>query len=614
VIGPGADRSNKGIKLSTREKPRPPRQINAWIEECAADPGYRLVVGEGYSLHLQIGRPRPDSLISGPDAAVPAEDVPAAGLATEWVVTSRDVEISSLSQEVVATDPSVEGAGVWTARFGLHVPFDGDSAVRSLRIVPRTLGEAHVCIAVYVGRELYRRVTIRLKIGARLGQAPLSIQGECSQTTERHLNLRAPQDWAVPAGELSITVFDDQAIVRADFAGQVVKGTVIRWEANRLAGRVDNARASAERLWTRWEKEFNDVDPDDLARRLRSFAPMADWSSLPDEADEAHRAAWSRLERSSELFDLAADGFQLFQAVCPAGGKLRGWLEALPPGSRFDVTWPDVDGAVVSNVPWGLLYLRPPVAGEPVDPALFFGLRFRIGYTVHDGGNASKALGAPGRSYRANLLYWGDHPADETGAEARRQQRAWADRPNQVFIPSASTDPGDAPRLQAVRLLDRPAPAPVSVLYLYCECKVGEGNDPVLSFGGSASDRLRRTELGLSALESRPLIFANACSTASSDPHRINELEAGFFERGCRAFLGTEIKVPIVLASRFATVFFELFERRLDPGPVAAGEALAQTRLFFWTRYRNLGGLFYTYINQYELFLADPEEVVELRV
>jgi hypothetical protein len=374
-----------------------------------------------------------------------------------------------------------------------------------------------------------------------------------------------------------------------------------------LAGGIESVRASAEKLWTRWEAEFNDVDPDDLFRRLRSFVPMADWSKLPDEADDAHRTAWSRLERSPDLFDLAVDGYRLFQEICPA--ELQAWLEALPPGSRFDITWPDAGGAVVSNIPWALLYLRPPEGSEPVDPALFLGLRFRIGYTVHDGGNASKALGAPDRSYRANLLYWGDHSGDEAGTEARRQQQIWAERPNQAFIPA----PGGEPRLQAVQLLERPAPAPVSVLYLYCECKVGEGNDPVLSFGGSAADRLRRTELGLKALESRPLVFANACSTASSDPHRISELEASFFKRGCRAFLGTEVKVPIAFASRFATVFFELFERRIDPGPVAAGEALAQTRLFFWTRYRNLGGLLYTYINQYELFLADPEEVVELR-
>jgi hypothetical protein len=46
---------------------------------------------------------------------------------------------------------------------------------------------------------------------------------------------------------------------------------------------------------------------------------------------------------------------------------------------------------------------------------------------------------------------------------------------------------------------------------------------------------------------------------------------------------------------------------------MAAGEAAAQTRLFLWTHYRNIGGLFYTYVNLYDLFLARDDEVRALR-
>jgi hypothetical protein len=47
--------------------------------------------------------------------------------------------------------------------------------------------------------------------------------------------------------------------------------------------------------------------------------------------------------------------------------------------------------------------------------------------------------------------------------------------------------------------------------------------------------------------------------------------------------------------------------------PMAAGEALTQARLFLWTRYRNIGGLFYTYVHQYELFMATNTELDAIR-
>jgi hypothetical protein len=183
---------------------------------------------------------------------------------------------------------------------------------------------------------------------------------------------------------------------------------------------------------------------------------------------------------------------------------------------------------------------------------------------------------------------------------------------NQVFIPAA---PGPNAKPELLKLLDEPAPPPVSVLYLFCQCNVGDGSDPVLRFGGTSqpADVLRRTELGTKLLTSQPLVFANACTTTAGDPYLANELEQIFFDRGCRAYLGTETKVPVPLASRFASVFFHFFYRRADPAPISAGEAAAQARLFLWTNYRNIGGLFYTYVNLYELFLASSAEVRALR-
>jgi hypothetical protein len=92
-----------------------------------------------------------------------------------------------------------------------------------------------------------------------------------------------------------------------------------------------------------------------------------------------------------------------------------------------------------------------------------------------------------------------------------------------------------------------------------------------------------------------------------------SELEQSFFERGVRAFIGTETKVPGKLASKFAWLFFQFFHRLVDPDPIAAGEALTQARMFLWTQYKNVGGLFYSMANQYDLYLASDRDVLSLR-
>jgi hypothetical protein len=253
----------------------------------------------------------------------------------------------------------------------------------------------------------------------------------------------------------------------------------------------------------------------------------------------------------------------------------------------------------------------PPPVGQPVDAMSFLGLRFRIAYSSRPQ-LGTKALGRVEDTVHAHLMYWGDDAP--TGPESLWQRALWKDWGRQVFLPPLPA-PAD-PKSGLIQLLDSPSSeSPLTVLYLFCNCTVGDGNEPVLRFANTnqPSALLRQTELGLAEFTDQPLVFANACTTASADPYFANELATNFFERGCRAFLGTETKVPIELASRFAAIFFHFFFRKVDPSPMAAGEAVAQTRLFLWTQYRNLGGLFYTYINRYELFMARDEEVAALR-
>jgi hypothetical protein len=140
--------------------------------------------------------------------------------------------------------------------------------------------------------------------------------------------------------------------------------------------------------------------------------------------------------------------------------------------------------------------------------------------------------------------------------------------------------------------------------------------DPILLFGNTndSVNAITQSELPRTPQLDHPFVFANACTTVATDPYFANELEMLFFDRLCSAYLGTETKVPIQFASRFAAIFFHFFYRKVDPAPIAAGEAVAQTRLFLWTQYKNIGGILYTYINQYDLFMAREAEVTALAV
>lgn len=157
---------------------------------------------------------------------------------------------------------------------------------------------------------------------------------------------------------------------------------------------------------------------------------------------------------------------------------------------------------------------------------------------------------------------------------------------------------------------------PVSLIYLFCQCSTGSGAAPVLRFGSTnrPEDVLELMDMGRADLVDQPLVFINACATSAADPNFTNQLQSLFLRRGCRAYIGTECKVPTGFAARFATAFFHFLYLHDSSGrTMAAGEAFAQARKFFWDEYRSLGGLYYSYVNDDRIYVARPEEVAALR-
>jgi hypothetical protein len=348
---------------------------------------------------------------------------------------------------------------------------------------------------------------------------------------------------------------------------------------------------------TGYPARIDDIDAADLVERLGRFSLINDWSSIPNDADDRHREYWEETSRSLAMRAFADAGYSLYNTFFTKGSKARAAVDALEPGDPLEIFWSQKADAT-PHVPWGLMFNQP--VGDIVDPAAFIGLRFRITYTTHGGTNGETTLGTFAKSRAGVTLYWGE---SEIGAEANWQREIW-ETPQaiaRVFKPAASSQD---PKNELTKWLQCPDPQPMPILYFYCRT-AKDGNDQVLMFGEQGDSKVRLLDLGTDELPDAPLVFANACTTSSSDPERVNVFEKRFFDRHCRAYIGTECRVGAPLASRFAYIFHALFERSEAGRTITAGEAVSQARLFLWSHYRNLGGLFYALINQSELYLID---------
>jgi hypothetical protein len=595
------------------------RRINAWIGDSHW-PEASPPAGTPCEIRFNVGAPVAAGLSLGAEARVDDAEIPAGGLDTCWTIAPQGAVLMPAGSSEVFVQPS--GLAV----FDLHIPRHGESATISLQVT-RTLEAASLTVLIEVGDKLWRH--LELSLDGR--QAPVR---DIASAPLADARLYTTHEWTTPPGELQLLVFmPSLAIVTGTQNGQRVNpGQTVDIGSDKalLSNAVDAVRRAADdfRKSGAGTAYLNEIDEQDLMNRLKgAFRPQYDWAQLEDLADDAHRAAWQAVSASDELRALAYYGRRLYDTLFPPGKPGRALLESLARGHRVNITWlPSSNAGWVAHVPWELLYAGDPSPLSDVDATAFWGLRHRIEYTAYEPrGAPSSRLGAPLEASCTSLLFFGDSAKEPATAEAAGQRAMWqqlGQHAKFAVLPSASGAGAKPELLRALAEPERvpgPGAAPVAVLYLFCHYGVDNQGKPILRFGlnsASAGDVIREPELGTAAIASRPLVFANACATAGTDVYAASVIAKGFFDRECRAFIGSEVMVPVPMASRLATVFFHFLLRQVDPArsPIAAGEAFAQARLFLWCHYRNIGGLLYAYLNQYDLYLASADELAALRI
>lgn len=488
--------------------------------------------GEPYQLQFRVGLFTPDNLASG-DVSV--RDLPPGGLRTRWVITSTTVEfIPALS-----TAKLEKIGGGWIAEFDLLIPEYGQSKWESVGIIgsaePGTLFVTIYALSERGEREIYRELSVRLtkKVAVKTDEtckAPL------------HTLLGTTHEWTTPAEHIQLTIVSNLVHVTTKRIHSEDHEFTEPWDVTDvlISGAIKNVRESLESFREANEVYLNDLNTDDISKRLAGadwkpdFWRQNGWQPLPDQTDMPHLNAFNQVRQSSEWQSLASDGYALFDRCFPQGTKRRELLEKLLPGSRIDFHWGAQSGSgFVSHVPWMLMHMDPvDVTGQkPADPERFLGLRFRIGTRSWNVNNGSVALGPLDQTHPMHVLYWGDKPGDEVAVESKWQTIEYKKLNRLLLLPDAKKSDF---KKQAVHALDTPSPEPVSVIYFYCHCSVGDGAQPCLRFGNTSKreDTISRQDLSQRNLLDAPIVFANACTTAQADPHMTSELEQSFFGRG----------------------------------------------------------------------------------
>ncbi|MFE9404685.1 ATP-binding protein [Streptomyces sp. NPDC006530] len=636
------------------------QHVNFWFSDPDTDDADTLQVGREYRGCFQVGPDDPRNRVAG-ERLIPAEDIPPSGLTTRWIVYSTTAALEVPADADFAAEVSTSLAGdqpQWIVEFDLIVPTDGRSEERLITIAPQSAGEIRITADLFVGQDLYRQLTIDIIADEPMppsGTASDPQPGSADETAVSHTVPRARPSaddnpatapdaddpdsavrgssaasrarrglrlqekrllplgqtalrpfhaWQRPGRTLSLTLMPPRAKWTLEVDGQRNLSNWIDWAPGSETGEwVTRSQNALDAIRELCGARSNAIASQDVSDRLKRFQPSDAWSEQSQHFSEQDAAFWAGVSTHDATRNLAFAGHNLLRALFPRDSELHRRILELGPGNKLHVDWRSRDQQVF-HVPWQLLYRgNPPGVGQAVNAEDFLGLRLRLSNLPY-AQEHSRAMDP--KATRAHLLYWGvgDDTA-KTVHEHKQELVPWSP----TFLPTA----GGNQRAELSSFLCSPKPAPVPLIYIFCQGT--DKADTPLRFGSTSTSEnmLALADIGMEELEDHPLIFVNACDSSAVVHPFINTLQHNFMERGSSAYIGGECRVPTDFAARFASVFFHfLYTRSPGDSPTTAGEAMSQSRKFFWDEYRSIGGLFYSYVNDYDLCFGGPTEVEQM--
>jgi small subunit ribosomal protein S5 len=132
-------------ELSDTQPPRNVMRPIVWIESLPI--GEKLIPNEAYLLHLKMSDLKSPTLATG--GQIRKDQIPEAGLHSDWVIISNSVKLFSRTDRVEVKQGDPERRQPWIACFALWIPKRNESDICSLGVVPLTPDDQILEVFVY---------------------------------------------------------------------------------------------------------------------------------------------------------------------------------------------------------------------------------------------------------------------------------------------------------------------------------------------------------------------------------------------------------------------------------------------------------------------------------
>lgn len=562
VLGPG-DELPPPVHSKPPEGPAvDDRVFNAWIANQPKD--QPLEAGKRYELRFNVDSPRADATTAMFDAEKAFRGLPPDVNEVEITVAldSDDVDIIGSDQQVLVVP-----------RTG---PSEGDAI---FQIKPKANGIATVNAVFIANNRIFQKMTMMLQVGTLAKNVP-TFNAETRGLAFAGTVALPPRPNVV---NLVIERRENGYLLRLLNGGSA--RAFLNLSETKIADLILRARDALKNIVYQRSQDGQFV-----YQQLDTTIPA-----------EVH---------AETLKSLARLGFYLYQELFFAPGNgvdaqnLGNLLRQISQQKQLRI-------AIVAErfiFPWALLYDRPQVDMNAIDPDSFWGFKHVVEY-MPEFANPTPVSFIPQINVTGNLKL-GFVCNTTIDDELTRKGLGPVVKPQSEFLKTLQgVEVTEYPnRGDLYGLLGNPD-NPEQLLYFYCHAvsnlpgeKDGVDGSRFLLSDGAASVADMKFEAPITGVPLRqaPLVFLNACQSAELSPFLYDGLIPYLVGKGMRGVIGTEVDTPALFAAEFAREFLT----RFTAGGKPLGDLLLELRREYLEQKNNVMGLLYALYSNGEVVVS----------